>query len=140
MSQTLKRGFGMIEIVIYVAILAVLATIAIPSYMSYMKSTAIATTDGNLSLLKNEMNRYHADMGKYPRSLDDLVDKPDADEPGAKRWNGPYVDVKGGGLPEDGWKNEFVYELTPGGAHPYELYSYGPEGEDAPEDDRISAW
>lgn len=140
MSRTLKSGFGMIEIVIYVAILAVLATIAIPSYLSYMKTAAKATTEGNLNLLKNEINRYHGDMGRYPRALDDLVDKPDTDEPSAKRWNGPYVDVKGGGLPQDGWKNDFVYELTPGGAHPYDLYSYGPDGEDGSDDSRISVW
>lgn len=128
------------EIMIAVAIMGLLAGVGIPMYMSYMKTAATTQTNGNLSLFKNEINRYHADMGRYPRALDDLVDKPDADDQGAKRWQGPYIDAKGGSVPADAWHNDFMYELTPGGAHPYELYSYGPEGEDAPEEDRISAW
>lgn len=140
MASSLKKGFSLMEIMIAIAIMGLLAGVGIPMYMSYMKKAAVTKTDGNLALLKNEINRYHADMGKYPRSLDDLVDKPDPDSPGAKRWQGPYLDVKGGGLPEDGWGNEYVYGLTQGAAHPYELYSYGPEGEDGSEEDRISAW
>lgn len=140
MTQTLKNGFGMIEIIIYVAIMALLAGIAGPMYFSYMKNAAKTKTTANLDLIKNEINRYHGDIGRFPRTLDDLVDKPDADDPVAKRWNGPYLEVKGGGLPTDGWNRDFYYTVTPGGAHPYELYSFGPEGEEGPEDQRVSAW
>jgi general secretion pathway protein G len=138
MTHTLKRGFGMVEIMIYIAIMAVLASIAGPLYFTYMKNAAKSKTTQQLALLKNEINRYHGDTGRYPRVLDDLMDKPDADDPLYKKWNGPYLDAKE--LPEDGWHHEFQYEVTPGGARPYELYSFGPEGEDGPEDDRISAW
>ena len=140
MTHTLKRGFGMVEIMIYIAIMAVLAGVAGPMYFSYMKGTYKTKTVETLALMKNEINRYHADTGRYPRILDDLMDKPDVDDPLYKKWNGPYLDLKGASSPEDGWNHEFQYEVTPGGARPYELYSFGPEGEDGPEEDRISAW
>lgn len=140
MTLSLQKGFSLMEIMIAVAIMGILAGVGIPMYSSYLKNARMKRTESTLALFKNEINRYNADTGRYPRALDDLIDKPDADSPLSKKWQGPYIDVKGGGLPEDAWGQDFVYELTPGGTHPYELYSYGPDGEDAPEEDRISAW
>jgi general secretion pathway protein G len=140
MFKSLKSGFSLMEIMIAIAIMGMLAGVGIPMYFSYIKNASITKTNANLAMLKNEVNRYHADTGKYPRSLDDLVDKPDSDDPIANKWSGPYIDVKGGKLPEDGWNQEFYYEVTSGGMRPFELYSYGPEGEDGPEEQRINAW
>jgi general secretion pathway protein G len=140
MSTTLKNGFSLMEIMIAVAIMGLLASIAIPNLMGYMQKANKEKTTQHLNLFKSSITQYYADTGRFPRALDDLMDKPDSEDPLAKKWQGPYIESKGGGLPQDGWGQDFVYELTPGAAHPYELYSYGPEGEDAPEDDRISVW
>lgn len=140
MTGTLRRGFAMMDVLVAMAILGLLLAIAGPSMLSYLKRGNKLKTEQHLNLLKQSINQYYADTSSFPHSLDDLVDKPDADSPLARRWQGPYVEAKGGGVPEDGWGHDFVYERTPGAVHPYELYSYGSEGEDGPEEDRISAW
>lgn len=140
MTGTLRRGFAMMDALIAIALVTLILGVGMPVMFNQLKKGKIFKTEQNLNLLKQSINQYYGDVGRWPRNLDDLVDKPDADSPFAKKWQGPYLEVKGGGLPTDGWDQDFVYELTPGGAHPYELYSYGPEGEDGPEEDRISVW
>jgi len=135
-----KSGFSLIEIMIAVVIIGIMATIGISAISGYRARASKTATVSMLTSLKNAVQMYYSDTGKYPQSLDELVDKPDGDDPLAKRWEGPYIEAKGGGVPVDGWNNEFQYERTPGGAHPFDLYSFGPEGEDAPEDERLSAW
>ena len=140
MTATLRAGYSFMEIVIVIAIIAILAGIGIPSYLGHVDRAKDAKTTAHLNLVKNAINQYYGDTGRFPRALDDLIDQPDQDEPIAKKWHGPYLEIKGGGLPQDGWERDFYYEVTPGGKHPYELYSYGQEGEDGPEDKRVSAW
>ena len=140
MLGTLKSGYSFMEIVIVIAIISILAGVGIPSYLSYIESSKVTKTVAHINLVKNEINRYYGDIGRFPESLDDLLDAPDDDSPLAKKWNGPYLEIKGGGLPMDGWDRDLVYEKTPGSAHPYELYSFGKEGEDGPEEKRITAW
>ena len=64
-----------------------------------------------------------------------MVEKPAG--AAGKKWSLPYLEK---GLPEDPWGNEFQYKVTPGGEHPYELYSFGANGPDAPSEEYIDAW
>jgi general secretion pathway protein G len=40
-------------------------------------------------------------------------------------WNGPYL--KGGQVPQDPWKNEYLYR-APGQSSPFEIMSLGADG------------
>jgi general secretion pathway protein G len=134
----LKKGFSLMEIMIVVAIMGLLVAMSVTYLASYMEDARKGKTRAHLALIKNEITRYYSHTSRFPRSLDDLVDKPENDDSLAKKWNGPYFE--NGIIPKDGWDRDFYYELTPGGKHPYELYSYGKEGEEGPENQRINLW
>ncbi len=139
-TKQLKPGFSLIEIAVAVLIMGVLATMGIPAVMGYLKKAKVRTTQTNISSIQQAIDMYYSEVGKYPESLEDLVNAP-SDPALARKWDGPYVEVgKKNIVPQDGWARDFYFERTPGGAHPYILYSYGPNGEDAPEEEWISAW
>jgi general secretion pathway protein G len=70
------RGFTLIEILIVIAIIGILATIAQPSYNRALTAAREATLKENLFILRDRLDQFYADNGKYPASLNDLVDKP----------------------------------------------------------------
>jgi general secretion pathway protein G len=84
--------------------------------------------------IKGALDQYKVDTGSYPKSLQDLVQKPDD----AKNWRGPYFDPPK--LPVDPWGNDYFYEY-PGKHNPnaYDLFSAGPDGRIGTEDD-IGNW
>lgn len=137
-SKSLRSGFSMVELMIYIAVVGILVLVIAPNFMSYFKKAAISTTNTNIQVVKQALTSYYSDTGRYPESLRDLVRKPH-DEIVAKRWQGPYLELKDeDDLPIDGWKNELVYRRIDGVPNkPYELYSYGPNGDAGTEEERI---
>ena len=117
-----RDGFTLIEILIALTIVGILAAAGFAGmtfYTNWAKRVAVEQTLGNLKVL---VDNYERTMGDYPNSLQDLVRPPAGAE---DRWHsfGPYWDK--GPLPKDTWKRQYKYQLTPGGAHEYELYSEG---------------
>lgn len=69
------RGFTLIELLVVLAIIALLASIALPRYfnsLAHAKETVLKT---DLKVLRTTLDKYYADTGHYPASLDELVDK-----------------------------------------------------------------
>jgi len=127
-------GFTFMELVVAILILGLLSAIGIPLYMRWAESARETTTKQNLQLLKNNINLFHIEHGKYPTRLEDLVERPKGDL--AKNWKQLLEK-----LPQDGWRQDFYYRVIPGGKHPYDLYSYGgSNGPEEPAEKRISAW
>lgn len=138
-DSTLKKGLSLMEVMIVLAIMAVFATLVGPRVFSYLGRAKIKTTEANLRTIKQAITSYHIDTGRYPETLQDLMRKP-FDEAAARKWQGPYLEGKDDEVPEDGWSHEFVYRRNePGSAKPYDLYSYGPDGEDSSEENWIYA-
>lgn len=135
-TRHLKSGFTFVELIIALAILAVLAVVIIPNTFRYLSESKIRKTETTLGTLRTAITSYYAAVGKYPTSLQDLIRKP-ADVP-LKKWVAKFLELDE--VPADAWGNEFVYKLTSKAAHPYELYSYGPNGPGAPAEEMISVW
>ena len=133
--RTLKPGMSFIEIIAVVAIMAILATAAMMFVGPKIERSRRDTTMGSLQTLKTCITSFHLDTGAYPDQLEDLVERP-IDERIAARWV-QYIE---NALPRDGWGNDFEYQKTPGAAHPYELYSHGTHGDEAPEEEYLSVW
>lgn len=134
-----QDGFTFIELVIAITILGILALIAIPAYNRYQKKAQLKVTETNLQIVDQAIEMYKDDIEIYPEELKDLV-RPPMDSEAAKKWTDPFIKAKGGNPPRDGWNRDFVYKkMPPGSRPPYELYSWGPNGEGSPQDDWITA-
>lgn len=132
MRSQSSSGFSFIELMVYLFIIGLLMAVGVPAYFAIVERARINTTKQNLALLKQNLNLYNLEHGKYPPQLSYLVERPKD----VKQWH-QYVER----LPKDGWGQEFYYKVTSGGKHPYELYSYGGSaGPEEPEDKYISVW
>lgn len=139
-AGSLKKGLSLVEVMIVLAIMAVFALAVGPQMVSYLGSAKIKTTEANLRNVKQAIVAYYGDVGSYPETLSDLMRKP-LDDKMARKWQGPYLQAKNDDYsPVDGWDNDLVYSRGESGSgKPYELYSYGPNGQEGPQEERIYA-
>ena len=66
-------GFTLIEVMIVVAIVGILAAIAIPEFRHAQTKARESVLKADLFVLRQVIDQYYADKGKYPASLDDLA-------------------------------------------------------------------
>lgn len=68
-----RSGFTLIELLVVLAVIATLLTIAMPRYFSSLDRSREAVLHQNLALLRDTLDKYYGDKGKYPGALEDLV-------------------------------------------------------------------
>jgi general secretion pathway protein G len=68
-------GFTLIELLVVLAIIATLLSIAVPRYFGHVESAKEASLRQTLAVTRDALDKYHADLGRYPDSLEDLVAK-----------------------------------------------------------------
>ncbi len=68
-----ERGFTLIELLVVIALISILAAMAIVQYRNSIQRTQEATLKTNLFRMRDAIDQYYADKGKYPSSLDALV-------------------------------------------------------------------
>lgn len=69
------RGFTLIELMVVMAIIATLLTIATPRYFAHLDRAKEAALRETLSVTRDAIDKFYGDMGRYPKSLDELVEK-----------------------------------------------------------------
>ena len=69
----ITRGFTLIELIVVMAILAMLVTLALPRYMQSMDRSRDAVLKHDLSVMRDALDKYFGDQGKYPETLEELV-------------------------------------------------------------------
>ena len=75
MSRMKRNGFTLIELLVVLGIVALMLTLAVPRYFpSIDKSKEVVLAD-NLRNLRAVIDQYYGDTGRYPDSLDQLVEK-----------------------------------------------------------------
>jgi general secretion pathway protein G len=67
------RGFTLIELIVVVAIIGILATIAVPAMRTAPIRAREAALREDLFTLRSCIDQFHADRGRFPTSLDELV-------------------------------------------------------------------
>ena len=133
-----RAGFSLMEIMIAVTILGLVMAMVAPALQNTLKKGKIRTAKSSLKGFQHGIEEYQMEVGQLPQTLKDLIKMP-RDEKAKKKWEGPYL-KKTDEIQEDPWSENFVYKLTPGSKHPYELYSRGPNRADAPKEEWISVW
>ncbi|MEO6145813.1 MAG: prepilin-type N-terminal cleavage/methylation domain-containing protein [Sulfuriferula sp.] len=75
MVKRIATGFTLIELLVVMAIIALLLSIAAPRYFNSVDKTKEAVLHQDLSTMRDALDKYYGDTGKYPDTLDDLVSK-----------------------------------------------------------------
>jgi len=68
-----KTGFTLIELMVVLAVIATLLAIALPRYFSSLEKSREAVLQQNLAMMRETLDKYYGDKGKYPDALDELV-------------------------------------------------------------------
>jgi general secretion pathway protein G len=73
MQRLRSLGFTLIELIVVMAIVALLASIAAPRYFGSLERARENTLRSSLNVMRDAIDQYTSDQGRYPDSLDQLV-------------------------------------------------------------------
>ena len=68
-------GFTLIELLVVLAIVASLLTLAVPRYLNQLEASKDAVLRDNLNTTRQVIDKFYGDVGRYPESLAELVEK-----------------------------------------------------------------
>ena len=71
--MTGKRGFTLIELLVVLAVVGTLLALAAPHYLGSVDKAKEVVLRENLSTMRATLDKFYADTGKYPDSLEELV-------------------------------------------------------------------
>lgn len=78
LSQNIKSkilGFTLVELLVVLSIIALLLTLAAPRYFTNIDRAKDATLKQDLNTIRESIDKFYADRGEYPSSLDELVEQ-----------------------------------------------------------------
>ncbi len=70
-----ERGFTLIEIIIVFTLIGILVGLGLPQYTNSVKRAREVILKEDLFQMRKLINQYYTDKGKYPVSLQTLVDE-----------------------------------------------------------------
>lgn len=70
-----SSGFSLIELIVVVAIIAMLLLIALPRYQVSLDRARDVALQTSLKTIRESIGRYREDKGRYPESLQELVEQ-----------------------------------------------------------------
>jgi len=113
--RRVRAGFTLVEMLLVVAIIGILAGVVVANFTGKQKKAAINATRASIDAIRTAVDMYEVDTGRFPPSLNSLVEKDDA-----PNWSGPYIR---GGIPMDQWGHPFKYTTD---GETYKVISDGP--------------
>ena len=69
------QGFTLIEMLVVMAVVALLLTIALPRYFGALEKSRDVAMQENLKVMRLSIDQFFADKGRYPDTLDELVEQ-----------------------------------------------------------------
>ncbi|MES2757482.1 MAG: type II secretion system protein [Pseudomonadota bacterium] len=70
-----RRGFTLIELLVVLGIVALLLTLAVPRFFPSIDSAKETILADNLRNTRAVIDQFYSDTGRYPDSLEQLVEK-----------------------------------------------------------------
>lgn len=70
-----NSGFTLIELLLVFTLLALLLSIAVPRYLHSVDSAREKVRQQNMATLRDALDKFKADQGRYPSELSELVAK-----------------------------------------------------------------
>ena len=70
-----RHGFTLIEMLVVMTLIGMLLMIAAPRYFATLDNSRVKVQQQNLATIRDAIDKFFADQGKYPDTLDDLVAK-----------------------------------------------------------------
>lgn len=74
-GQQRLRGFTLLELMVVLAILGALLALAAPRYIDVLDRGKRKAQAANLQTLRATLDAFHDDLGRWPESLDELVQR-----------------------------------------------------------------
>ena len=125
-----SAGFTLVEILVVLAIISLLAGVVLVNVAPNLMMGQQATAKAQIREFTGALATYQLAHGWYPtqqQGLDALVRKPTKEPVPANYPAGGYLASRT--LPPDPWKRPYLY-LVPGRQdEPYEIFTYGADGE-----------
>lgn len=73
--NALGQGFTLIELLVVLAIVALLLTLAVPRYFQSIATGKETILAENLRITRETIDKFYGDTGRYPASLEELVER-----------------------------------------------------------------
>lgn len=70
-----RHGFTLIELLVVLAIVSLLLTLAAPRYFQSIDTAKEAILSENLRIVRETIDKFYGDNGRYPNSLEELVER-----------------------------------------------------------------
>ncbi|MGQ5522316.1 type II secretion system protein [Chitinimonas sp. PSY-7] len=72
--QRKPMGFTLIELLVAMAIIAILLTLVTPRYYGSVDRARETVLRDDLTTMRRVIDQFHGDRGRYPQSLEELVE------------------------------------------------------------------
>jgi general secretion pathway protein G len=73
LARRADSGFTLIELLVVISMITILAAMGMVQYKNSIRRTEETTLKHDLFHMRDAIDQYYADKGKYPPSLDSLV-------------------------------------------------------------------
>ncbi|MFH0827378.1 MAG: type II secretion system major pseudopilin GspG [Candidatus Omnitrophota bacterium] len=130
-----KNAFTLIELMLVVIIIGVLAAMVMPRLVGRSEQARVAAAKADIEAnIALALDMFEMDTGRFPSNEEGLAALR-TNPASLPDWKGPYLKKD----PKDPWGKLYFYKFPGTHSNDYDLYSSGPNGLEADNDD-IGNW